>query len=245
MWDPNFLLLHVPENSIKMHLVKPATDLYHREHLLQGVSKDDKGRVFLPHYALSHLWGLSKTHRHLWHDIGDYVDDEKGKPAAAVPIRPEKRETLLKLLEAHPGSYWWIDVLCARTETPLGIMGDIYACCSQCVAMIDCSPDIIPSMHMTLDRQQQWADDDIYEFWKEVDTWDVFAQCVWWKRVWTWQEMVLPKTVVFIAETANQVSGCHVLDIKSLDLALTLFERMSRSLQGIVEPIWQDREIYM
>ncbi|KAI7875787.1 hypothetical protein K492DRAFT_28057 [Lichtheimia hyalospora FSU 10163] len=62
-----------------------------------------------------------------------------------VPMRPEKRNTLLALLKANPG-YWWIDVMCARVDTPLVIMGSIYRYCDTCHVMVDCSPDLIADL---------------------------------------------------------------------------------------------------
>ncbi|CDH59346.1 predicted protein [Lichtheimia corymbifera JMRC:FSU:9682] len=61
-------------------------------------------------------------------------------------MRPEKRHTLLALLKAYPDTYWWIDVLCVRDDTPLVIMGDIYKHCKKCYAMLDCAPDLIPKL---------------------------------------------------------------------------------------------------
>ncbi|CDH58050.1 predicted protein [Lichtheimia corymbifera JMRC:FSU:9682] len=103
------------------------------------------------YYALSHLWGLSENNRHYWNDISEHVDDENGQPVHPVSMRPEKRDALLTMLKDHPDSYWWIDVLCARTDTPLDIMGDIYACCLECIAVIDCEPRLIPELHATMD----------------------------------------------------------------------------------------------
>lgn len=118
-------------------------------------------------------------------------------------MRPKKRKTLRTLLQSHPDSYWWIDVLCARTDTPLAIMGDIYACCKQCYAMIDCRPDIITSILSMKHRSEEsdpasWS---IYEHNVAVNTLETFTSSNWWRRVWTWQEAVLPKAVILMAET--------------------------------------------
>ncbi|CDS13145.1 hypothetical protein LRAMOSA05323 [Lichtheimia ramosa] len=140
--DRYFLLLYVPDNGAKMQVIRPASDTYHRKRIIKRINEAKCIPSF--YYALSHLWGISKSNRHWWNEIGEYVDDEQGQPMEPVSMRPEKRDTLLSMLEDHPDSYWWIDVLCARTDTPLGIMGDIYACCLECVAMIDCDPSVIP-----------------------------------------------------------------------------------------------------
>ncbi|CDS07081.1 hypothetical protein LRAMOSA09604 [Lichtheimia ramosa] len=197
-----------------MKLVKPANDSYHRERIMRRSRKEvSSDRLSLPHYALSHLWGISEEIPHLWHDIGDYVDDEKGQPAASVSMRSEKRETLLKLLEYHPDSYWWIDVLCARTDTPLDIMGDIYKYCRTCYAMIDCDSHTISEMQSLITCEERAKTGD--EFWHAASVWDTFARCAWWKRVWTWQEMVLPNQVLLIAETEMEV--CNTVDMDLLD----------------------------
>lgn len=212
MDHPHFLLLYVPADQSKMKLVKPASDAYHRERIIQRINKEER---VLPHYALSHLWGISKDHPHLWEEIGDFVDDENGKPAAPVSMRREKRETLLALLEKHPDSYWWIDVLCARTDTPLAIMGDIYACCTLCYALIDCDTSIIREMVLKRNKlmfsaYSSWS---LQEYQETVAILQKFTECQWWKRVWTWQEAVLPKYVSLMAETLTHLSDYDMVDI--------------------------------
>ncbi|KAI7875692.1 hypothetical protein K492DRAFT_182421 [Lichtheimia hyalospora FSU 10163] len=125
------------------------------------------------------------------------------------------------MLEDAPDSYWWIDVLCARSDTPLHIMGDIYACCLECIAMVDCEPNLIPLFH-TMARAKE-------DFWGTRLNWNKdlgyclpykqlydkkyphlveklfdFMQSEWWQRVWTWQEMGLPfGDVRLMAETGT------------------------------------------
>ncbi|KAJ8654552.1 hypothetical protein O0I10_009734 [Lichtheimia ornata] len=210
--DKHFLLLYVPKNGFKMRVVRPTSDLYHRKRMAKRMEEARGIPSF--YYALSHLWGLSENNVHLWHDIGNYVDDENGQPAAPVSMRPEKRDTLLALLRDHPDSYWWIDVLCARTDTPLDIMGDIYACCVECIAMIDCAPDLIPQLHTMpcvtkgdsntagkpCSQNNMHHYDDKYS--QLIELLSTLMQSQWWKRVWTWQEMALPfGDVRLVAET--------------------------------------------
>ncbi|KAJ8652894.1 hypothetical protein O0I10_011428 [Lichtheimia ornata] len=139
-------------------------------------------------------------------------------------MRPEKRNALLTLLNNHPDSYWWIDVLCARCDTPLGIMGDIYACCYLCYAMVDCEPELIIRIKSMVrkwsrrsfkTRLSRWTKDFHKEAHRLVI--DTFYQCSWWKRVWTWQEAVLPVEVLFIAETLTELSDSDMLSINELD----------------------------
>ncbi|CDS10429.1 hypothetical protein LRAMOSA03105 [Lichtheimia ramosa] len=209
-----------------MRLVKPANDSYLRERIIESSIKDGSDELSLPHYALSHLWGISEENPHLWHDIGDYVDDEHGQPAAAISMRPEKRDTLFKLLEYHRGSYWWIDVLCARTDTPLEIMGDIYKYCRTCYAMLDCNSLIISLQSLNI-RGQFLITMTVNEFWRAVDILDTLARSAWWKRVWTWQEMILPRQVLLIAETEELIYNTVDVDL----------------LGDFVVRIWRPKEI--
>lgn len=125
---PDFRVLYVPADTKDiMRIVQPSKDPGHQQRL-----------EACGYYALSHLWG-DVQNGPLW-DVCDLIVDEHGNPAQPVPMRLEKRETLLALLK--PGSYWWIDVLCARTDTPLMIMGDVYEWCKWCFALIDVSPAI-------------------------------------------------------------------------------------------------------
>lgn len=207
---PDFLLLYVPGDGTKMKLVKPSSDLYHRERIMQGTST---------WYALSHLWGTSKTDPHLWSEIGRYVDDEHGQAAEPIPMRYEKRNTLLNLLQSHPDSYWWIDVLCARTDTPLDIMGTIYACCTLCFAMVDCDPRLI--QHINSIRCMVEKAEPMSEQCKNLENQlrsaiHALTECAWWNRVWTWQEIVLPYHVTLMAETTTDFSSHNRVGVEFL-----------------------------
>ncbi|KAI7876099.1 hypothetical protein K492DRAFT_198732 [Lichtheimia hyalospora FSU 10163] len=218
--DPNFLLLYVPKNGTKMRIVRPAKDPYHRRRMVKRINEAKPIPSF--YHALSHLWGITENNRHLWQEIGNYVDDENGKPVDPVSMREEKRDTLLKMLEDSPDSYWWIDVLCARSDTPLDIMGDIYACCLECIAMVDCEPSLIPLLHTMTPAEEDFPKDtklkwqvnlDYYLPYKQfydkkyphlVERLFDFMRSEWWQRVWTWQEVALPLgDVRFMAETGT------------------------------------------
>lgn len=227
--DPYFLLLYVPENGAKMQIIRPATNAYHRKRMIKRINEAKGIPSF--YYTLSHIWGLSKDNRHHWSDISEYVDDENGQPVKPVSMRPEKRDTLLSLLKDHPDSYWWIDVLCARTDTPLDIMGDIYSCCLECIAMIVGETTLIPQLHSlmvavrkefptyynmsydeVLDRKQ-----DDKRLAHVTELLFTLMKSQWWKRVWTWQEMALPfGDVRLMAETGTHQSLSNTITVDDL-----------------------------
>ncbi|CDH48368.1 predicted protein [Lichtheimia corymbifera JMRC:FSU:9682] len=222
--NPNFLLLYVPKNGAKMQVIRPARDSYHRNRMIRRINEAEGIPSF--YYALSHLWGITENDRYYWNDISEYVNDEDGQPAKPVSMRPEKRDTLLALLKDHPDSYWWIDVLCARTDTPLDIMGDIYAYCLECIAMIDCVPGPISQLHLMADLKVediQCSDDSsvVRQFYDQcfdlADSLDTLIQSRWWSRVWTWQEMTLPfGEVRLMAETGTHRPLSNTITIDDL-----------------------------
>ena len=210
-----------------MQVIRPATDSYHRQRMIKRINEAKRIPSF--YYALSHLWGVTKENRYHWNDISEHAVDEEGQPVKPVSMRPEKRDALLALLRDHPDSYWWIDVLCARVDTPLDIMGDIYGCCLECVAMIDCEVDLISSLptkkyvipEQTTDfptQEQLLNGKKIYQ--ENPDLIDIlytFMQCKWWQRVWTWQEMALPfGDVRFMSETDTQRLPCNTITMDNL-----------------------------
>ncbi|KAI7878423.1 hypothetical protein K492DRAFT_196834 [Lichtheimia hyalospora FSU 10163] len=233
--NPYFLLLHVPENGAKMQIVQPAEDPYHRERMVKRINEARGIPSF--YYALSHLWGISKDDPQLWEEIGEYVNDIDEQPAKPVSMRPEKRNTLLGLLSDHPDSYWWIDVLCARTDTPLDIMGDIYRCCLECIAMIDCEPNLLSKLHTEPNKRKVLLDIDWFEAMDEPSPEDLLylkqrydrhhellyhlaklQQSEWWNRVWTWQEMALPfGDVRLMAETGTRLLESNTITVDHLE----------------------------
>ncbi|KAI7875680.1 hypothetical protein K492DRAFT_28496 [Lichtheimia hyalospora FSU 10163] len=218
-----------------MKIVRPEKDPYHRRRMIKRINEAKPIPSF--YYALSHLWGITEDNRHLWHEIGNYVDDENGKPVDPVSMREEKRDTLLRMLEDSPDSYWWIDVLCARSDTPLDIMGDIYACCLECIAMVDCKPSLIPLLHTMVPALEgsPWdkrdhdghADLDYYLPYKQlydtehphlVERLFELMQSKWWQRVWTWQEMALPfHDVRLMAETGTHRPLSNTISLEYLN----------------------------
>ncbi|KAJ8654028.1 hypothetical protein O0I10_010364 [Lichtheimia ornata] len=233
--DPFFLLLYVPEDGDRMQIIRPANDSYHRKRMIKKINEAKRVPSF--YYALSHLWGLTKDNLYEWNQISDYVDDEEGQPVKPVSMRPEKRDALLALLKDHPDSYWWIDVLCARFDTPLDIMGDIYAYCLECIAMIDCEPNLISEIHTAVDElaaleKLAYREEIEWSTYKElcqpkcsllVEHLHTFFQSEWWQRVWTWQEMALPVgDVRYIAET-----DIHRFQTNSLTLDIMTASKIS------------------
>ncbi|KAI7878257.1 hypothetical protein K492DRAFT_238661 [Lichtheimia hyalospora FSU 10163] len=195
--------------------------------------KDNKRKKFFEK-GLAAL--LADPHFILLHVPKD-DDDENGKPVAPVSMRPEKRDPLLALFKDYPDSYWWIDVLCAPADTPLDIMGDIYACCLECVAMIDCHPRVIPSLHAMMGARNEFpglfgsADPILEDLLPYKQLYDkkypdlmdhlfTLFECQWWNRVWTWQEMILPVgDVRLVAETAAHFSQSNTIVVDELFLS--------------------------
>lgn len=175
-------------------------------------------------YALSHLWD-TKPNEHLW-DVSDLIIDEEGIAVEPIPMRPEKRETLLSLLKANPG-YWWIDVLCSRSDTPPAIMSGVYRRCKKCFAMIDCPPEDIE--YFTPDRKDQLdhaLHDDHVENEPAATTQNLIKeawQCGrsidasrWFRRVWTLQEAILPSCVVLLSERSGTYADTCTVVLDSL-----------------------------
>lgn len=208
---PDLRLLYVSNNDSQIKIVRPAID---KEHL-------DNVKRMGGFFALSHLWGNTADYP-CW-DIGDTVIEDN-EPIDPIPMRPEKRSVLLALLKAYPG-YWWVDVLCARVTTPLVIMRFIYAYCTTCFAMIDCSPIIIESLcdqhlmpiskqlyRLTQHKTRLIHDDDddpatiaidYATCRKRMKKMLAFLGCRWFDRVWTMQEMTLPCRLVILSETCS------------------------------------------
>ncbi|KAI7878412.1 hypothetical protein K492DRAFT_196881 [Lichtheimia hyalospora FSU 10163] len=165
--NPDFSLLHVPENGNKMRIVRPASDSYHRKRIIDRIN--EAKHIPLAYYTLSHIWGVTENNRQLWTEIGEYVDDENGLPVDPVSMRPEKRNTLLGIFQSHPESYWWIDS----------------------IALIDCEPRIIPQLNSMRNQLNSLLSS--------------VTRCSWWNRVWTFQEMALPPTVILVPETITEI----------------------------------------
>ncbi|KAI9314535.1 hypothetical protein BX666DRAFT_1967612 [Dichotomocladium elegans] len=85
-------------------------------------------------HSLSHVWG-PKEEWIEWNDTG-VIDGDTGAPLN-VRVHPSKPQEMTSLLQIQYISYWWIDVFCARSDTPLVIMGDIYKHCTSCYTLID------------------------------------------------------------------------------------------------------------
>lgn len=196
---PKFRLIFIDDNG-KMSLKTPALDEAVREDILEKRYR-----------CISHLWG--NVRNSLWkrHDIS-HVNWK-------VFIREEKRERIMEIFKHYKG-YFWMDVFCTnqgQKDKALDIMGDIYKNCEECICMLDIPQDY--SCHAESYRSN---DESVPEYnaigpltsfairdqpepeYKPPNN-ELFASfmmsCEWGKRVWTWQESVLPNKVSFCAET--------------------------------------------
>lgn len=159
-------------------------------------------------YALSHVWGIGPNEC-MW-DVSDFIIDEEGTPVKPIPMRPEKRRTLLNLLKANPG-YWWMDVLCSRSDTPPMIMSGVYGRCKKCFAMIDCPTEDIEYFSRNKDQLDHVLCDE--QLMHEPATQNIIKETLqrgrsidtsrWFKRVWTLQEAILPSCVVLLSELSD------------------------------------------
>ncbi|KAI9316521.1 hypothetical protein BX666DRAFT_1951516 [Dichotomocladium elegans] len=87
--------------------------------------------------CLSHVWGSPEDWVE-WED-SNVIDKESGD-VISVRVLPSKPLFIQIALQEH-GGYWWIDVFCAQSSTPLVIMGSIYRFCINCIALLDCPYD--------------------------------------------------------------------------------------------------------
>lgn len=243
---PDFRLLYVPKHgNDTMTIIRPHANLYHRRRLMQRSTGE------LAFYAVSHVWGNAGD---MW-DVGSFIH-ENGRPVKPIPMRPEKRSTLLALLRAHPDSYWWIDVLCARVDTPLVIMRDIYAHCNSCIILLDCHPNTIQRLSDPC-IEKMWnainsirdayafgshshATTQVIEFARiyqtELDALSTLSHCQWWNRVWTWQEVVLPGWGFMLAEQSGEGEIHHVVDLFALKEMARMIHEMCRYISHIIHP---------
>lgn len=216
-----------------MQLIKPVDDSYHRNRIIQRINESQTDQLPTTWYAISHVWGAVHSAAHLWHDIGRYVNDEYNNPVEIehhpyLHMRNEKRQPLLKLLRHHPDSYWWIDNFCVRNPSfEDHIANSVFTCCTQCIALVDCDPTVILQIHSmkssSISENMSFTATFLYQYEKLNNLLVTLTGCRWWKRIWKWQEMVLPQEILFMAETTTQVSRntmIHVDDLYRLEATL-------------------------
>ena len=211
---PGFRLIHVDQNGF-MSLVTPLIDGCKEDILENG------------YRCISHYWGPKPPK---WEDH-PVTGVEWG-----VHVREEKRTRLLQIFSHHKG-YFWMDVFCTNQDDdnkPLDVMGDIYRDCIECVCMLDimcdvdgfisekellrdmardmkkyssCHPGIMRMMLLQLERGSS-----LINYATSMEKHEIYlsgiATAKWFKRVWTWQEAILPPKLLFCSERA----GTYVYD---------------------------------
>lgn len=240
---PDFRLLYVPpkDEHGKMMIITPS------EHEPSYVPD----RRF---YALSHLWGTDPKDN-LW-EVSDFISDENGVTVEPIPMRKEKRKTLLKLLRDNPG-YWWIDILCCRTDTPPVIMRGVYGCCHTCFAMIDCPSKAIEYFSFVFPQLDAHQRDKIITYYA-LKGWTLpplpdrisivregckharaIWKCLWVSRVWTMQELALPSSVILLSETCDMPFYISADSLKSLlfNFACIFEAELSEMTGGVPESV--------
>jgi hypothetical protein len=127
---------------------------------------------------------------HLWGNATRWEDHPIKNISWGVDMRKEKRERLLQVFNHYKG-YWWMDVFCTDQDSsnkPLSIMGDVYRKCKECICMLDIK---IPDLTKL----------GINEKIKHVCK---VSECKWSKRVWTFQEWMLPPRVLYTSEADKE-----------------------------------------
>ncbi|KAI9322169.1 hypothetical protein BX666DRAFT_1892276 [Dichotomocladium elegans] len=125
--DPSFHLIKVvlttwiPAEIESLTIVTPALD--------PAIAEDVSNKGW---NCLSHLWGPPEGWI-VWDDAG-VISADTGKVVTAK-VNPGKRAEITELFLLH-SSYWWVDVFCAQSNSPLVIMGDIYRFCEKCYALL-------------------------------------------------------------------------------------------------------------
>ncbi|KAI9313853.1 hypothetical protein BX666DRAFT_552294 [Dichotomocladium elegans] len=123
--DPNFHLIKVTRKGRTVEsltVVTPASD--------RAVARDVEKFGW---YCISHFWGDPSTRKD-WNGP-DVVSSDTGEVLSAK-LFPSKCPQIVDLFATWAG-YWWMDIFCARSDTPLVIMGDVYSLCRRCFALID------------------------------------------------------------------------------------------------------------
>lgn len=185
--NSDFQLIYVDEFG-NMSLVLP-----HTSNIMKGKILDEGYR------CISHLWGKDPS---IWDHPVKGVD-------WGVHVREEKREKLLQIFNHFKG-YWWMDVFCTNQGTknkPLSIMGDVYRNCKECVCMLDIK---IPKLFKQ--PCEMWSKKFRILIAHMIDV----VECKWSKRVWTFQEWVLPPKTYYTEETIND-EHFHMIDRHDLN----------------------------
>jgi hypothetical protein len=136
---------------------------------------------------------LEKGYRcisHLWGEATRWEDHPIKGVGWGVEVREEKRDKLLQIFMYFKG-YFWMDVFCTDQDSnnkPLSIMGDVYRKCKECICLLDIK---IP------DLTKLGINGKIKHVCK-------VSECEWSKRVWTFQEWMLPPRVLYTSEADKE-----------------------------------------
>jgi Heterokaryon incompatibility protein (HET) len=162
-----------------------------------------------PYTAVSYTWNHESPEKYFLID------------GSRLKVIPNIVTALPHLTRNTNTNYLWIDGICinqedeAEKEVQIPLMGDIYTLCSSCLIWLgDSTPyaeialDSIPRLAKTLqggeDASKVWEMEGISvrsENVLETPLWkglvDIFSR-PWFKRVWTFQEGVLPPKILFL-----------------------------------------------
>jgi hypothetical protein len=185
-----------------MSLKGPFNDAYFDGYKVIPAGKDVSLRqhiIYEKYRCISHLWGKKPP---IWYDHPVQGSDWP------VEMREEKRDKLKQILY-QIGGYWWVDVFCtnqADDNRPLEIMGDIYKNCGECICMIDYTDECTTLENCIING-------DVSVTNKYMDELD---KSIWFTRIWTFQEYMLPERVCHTSEkytgTAYFISPTQLRD---------------------------------
>ncbi|KAJ3075485.1 hypothetical protein HDU98_007983 [Podochytrium sp. JEL0797] len=133
--SPHFWLVH-SDGKGALQLVKPSTNAKLRD-LIASVG----------YRCVSHVWGDA---RGTWSSHGVKSFDGISAIPWKVKMLEGKRSRILNLLHSSGAGYWWCDVFCqdqsSNNPEQFQIMGKVYSCCEECVALIDVRAEAIQKL---------------------------------------------------------------------------------------------------
>jgi hypothetical protein len=154
-------------------------------------------------------WDKVWTISHIWDTGGETTIPLRGVSWKSTSFSSENRFNVMfeknrQIVEARGAEYVWIDAACIHQDKEeekneqVPLMGTIYSKSAGCVAFGTLSPEdrFIEIASTYDDGRKAWV-------------------CDWFERVWTFQELQLPKVLLF-------VSGDHILTRDEIYLSILM-----------------------
>ncbi|KAJ3268047.1 hypothetical protein HK104_005507, partial [Borealophlyctis nickersoniae] len=164
------------------------------------------------YFTISHVWGNVQR-----------IDVKIPGVHWKVPVTGMDKLKQIFAMRERVGAEWvWLDILCMDQDSPedvsaqVNLMGQVYSLGSGCLVLTEEEP---PTDQFVEEACAFYVGPHKTQFMVQLKIWHMVQKSTWLTRVWTFQEMILPRRVIIFGKNDSFIVDLDVIATQVGDAA--------------------------